>query len=117
VSYLDLWIEYHYRTNNAESENTQEFTGEISKSEVLHVYAAILDKIVIETFNDIIEDETLCEHFKKLNRSERNAILFDATLGFTAMSTAIITGSTADRVYAQKCKAIKRLKKELGIVD
>ena len=74
----------------------------------------IFDKLVIRIIINELENEVIISAILNLHELERIVIVLNIIGGLTAGEIAYLLGTSANNIYVQKNKALKKLRSELA---
>ena len=98
---------------SADADAKEENEGEFDAKEFNKIYNKIIDLAVINTFENIVDNESLCLVFRRLSRTERLIILFNILMEYRGDATAKAIGVSTDTVYRLKHRALKKFQAAL----
>ncbi len=74
----------------------------------------IFDKLVVRIIISELENEVIISAILNLHKIERIVIVLNIIGGLTAGEIAYLLGTSANNIYVQKNKALKKLRSELA---
>jgi len=92
----------------------EEFRSDIDDAEILYLYSKIVDKMVMDLFDENTGNWRITHGFRQLSTMQRMVILFNIIYGINLKTTATLIGSSLNSVKVQKNRALKRLKEEIA---
>ena len=92
----------------------EEFRSDIDDAEILYLYSKIVDKMVMDLFDENTGNWKITRGFRRLSPMQRMVILFNIIYGINLKTTATLIGSSLNSVKVQKNRALKRLKEEIA---
>ena len=114
-SFIDIFIKSISEKRIDNKKNVD--TSNIDDKEIEAVYNALIDKLVHNIFFETVGDEVLITAFMKLSRLEKIIVVFNIMLDYDASDVADIMNTTSQSVHTQKYKALRKLRKALGIIE
>ena len=106
-----LILEHLFESNKTGTK--QEHEDEFDAKEFNKIYNKIIDLAVINTFENIVDNELLCLVFRRLSRTERLIIMFNILMDYKGDATAKAIGVNTDTVYRLKHRALKKFQAAL----